>query len=124
MGLGVRGPAAAPVDRLQVEDAEQRIVAPGRQVEVVAEPPARRTIVISEDELPDPVYIDEEKEREFYERSTDPFEICNAHSLMPPQEAHLLSAWLARLRGSCGAAFRANETWQTWIPWVTSRAAG
>lgn len=63
-------------------------------------------------------------EREFYERSTDPFEICNAHSLMPPQEAHLLSAWLARLRGSCGAAFRANETWQTWIPWVTSRAAG
>lgn len=38
------------------------------EVEVVAEPPARRTIVISEDELPDPVYIDEEKEREFYER--------------------------------------------------------
>jgi cell division protein FtsQ len=53
-------PSTAPAPVSHLETAEVPVVA--------SEPPARRTIVIAGDELPDPVYIDEEKEREFYER--------------------------------------------------------
>ena len=40
---------------------------PTAEVEIV-EPEARRTIVIGGDELPDVVYLDEQKEHEYYER--------------------------------------------------------
>ena len=58
-------PAPAPdrprVEATHLDTAEVQVVEP--------EPAApRRTIVIADDELPDSVYIDEKKEREFYER--------------------------------------------------------
>lgn len=53
------GPPTAEVEIVEDDESE-----PGHE----PEPEGRRTIVIGGDELPDVVYLDEQKEREFYER--------------------------------------------------------